>query len=207
LEKLSNERRLEILCAAVNLFADKGFERTTVDEIAGHANVGKGTVYLYFKNKEAIFQAIIEQGLNDLEQILTESTKHSDFGRQLHTIILNNLKYIESNREFYRMFLKEGLTFKLLCDEQSYRLIMKKHESLFSMMRQVIQQGIEQGYLRPGIPDDYVAAISGILNHFADHWIMSETVEPMTAKIEIITEIILSGIKNNTSGGAPVNGA
>jgi TetR/AcrR family transcriptional regulator len=197
---------MEILCAAVNLFADKGFERTTVDEIAGHANIGKGTVYLYFKNKEAIFRAIIEQGLNALEQILIESAGHGDFGQQLHSIIFNNLKYIESNREFYRMFLKEGLTFKLLSDEQSYRLIMEKHESLFIMMRQAIQQGIDQGYLRPGIPDDYVAAISGILNHFADHLIMSETAEPMTAKTDIIMEIIFSGIKNNSDGGAPVNG-
>jgi AcrR family transcriptional regulator len=202
LEKLSNERRLEILCAAVNLFADKGFERTTVDEIAGNANIGKGTVYLYFKNKEAIFRAIIEYGLNALEQILTESVGHGDFGQQLHMIIYNNLQFIESNREFYRMFLKEGLTFKLLSDEQSYRLIMEKHESIFSTMRQIIHEGIDQGYLRPGIPDDYVATISGILDHFAEHWIMLEAAEPLTAKADIIMKIILSGIKNNPSGGA-----
>jgi TetR/AcrR family transcriptional regulator len=201
LEKLCNEKRLEILGAAMNFFAQKGFERTTVDEIAGRANIGKGTVYLYFKNKEAIFRAIIEQGLTDMEKIIFESTRQGDFIRQLHTFIYNNLKYIETNREFYRMFLKERLTFKLLSDEQSYRLIMEKHQSLFSLMRHVIQQGIDQGYLRPGIPDDYVTAISGIINHFAGHWIVFETAGSMTAKTDFIMEIILSGIKNNTSGG------
>jgi AcrR family transcriptional regulator len=207
LTKLSNEKRLEILTAAMNLFAEKGFERTTVDEIACEASIGKGTVYLYFKNKEAIFRALIEKGLSDLEQILTESAGHGDFGRQLHAMIYNNLKYIEINREFYRMFLKERLTVKLLSDEQSYRLIMEKHQSLFNSTAQLIQQGIDQGYFRPGVCEDYVTAISGVINHFAGHWILLETSKPLTAKINTIMEIILSGIQKNPSGGAPVNGA
>jgi TetR/AcrR family transcriptional regulator len=202
LEKFSNERRLEILTAAIKLFADKGFDRTTVEEIAGHANIGKGTVYLYFKNKEAIYRALIEKGLSDLERILTQSTGHGPFNQQLHAIIYNNLKYIETNRAFCRMFLKERLSVKLLSDERSYQLIIEKHQSLTNTMTRAIRQGIEQGALRPGMPDDYVTAAIGILNHFACHWIMLKAAEPLTAKADIITEIILSGIKNNPSGGA-----
>ena len=53
MEKIStDEKRLEILDAAMRLFSERGFERTTVDEIATLANVGKGTIYLYFENKE-----------------------------------------------------------------------------------------------------------------------------------------------------------
>jgi TetR/AcrR family transcriptional regulator len=206
-EKLSNEKRLEILIAAMNLFAQKGFERTTVDEIADRASIGKGTVYLYFKTKEAIFRALIEKGLNDMEQILTDIAAIPDFGRQIHAIIHNHLEYIETNQAFYRMFLKERLTIKLLSDDQAYRLVIKKHHSLYGMFANLMQQGINQGYLRPGDPNDYGIAISGIINHFAGHWIMLEAAEPLTAKTDIITEIILSGIQQNSSGGAPVNGA
>jgi AcrR family transcriptional regulator len=206
-EKLSNEKRLEILIAAMNLFAQKGFERTTVDEIAGQASIGKGTVYLYFKTKEAIFRALIEKGIDDLKQILTDIVAIPDFSRQIHAIIYKQLEYIETNQAFYRMFLKERLTIKLLSDDQSSRLVMEKHHSLYELLANLMRQGINQGYLRPGDPNDYGIAISGIINHFAGHWIMLEAAKPLTAKTKIITEIILSGIQKNFSGGAPVNGA
>ena len=63
MEKINNEKQMEILKAAVDLISERGFERTTVDEIAARANVGKGTIYLYFKNKEEIFIDIIENGI------------------------------------------------------------------------------------------------------------------------------------------------
>ena len=54
-------RKEDILNAAQVLFAEKGFEKTTIDEIARHIGIGKGSVYLDFKNKEDILLAIIER--------------------------------------------------------------------------------------------------------------------------------------------------
>ena len=52
------EKRLEIARASINLFSTKGIAQTSMDEIAKSAGVAKGTVYLYFKNKEEIIFAI-----------------------------------------------------------------------------------------------------------------------------------------------------
>ena len=73
MEKISTEKRPEILDAAMKLFSERGFERTTVDEIATRANVGKGTIYLYFENKEQIFFAVLETGLLQINQIISEN--------------------------------------------------------------------------------------------------------------------------------------
>lgn len=51
----------EILEAALELFAEKGFAATKLTEVAKHAGVSKGTVYLYFESKEALFQALVKE--------------------------------------------------------------------------------------------------------------------------------------------------
>ena len=51
----------EIIAAALEVFADRGFAATKLEDIARRAGVTKGTIYLYFDNKEALFKALIRQ--------------------------------------------------------------------------------------------------------------------------------------------------
>lgn len=53
----------ELLAAALALFVEKGFAATRLDEVAARAGVSKGTLYLYFDSKEALFKAVIAEGL------------------------------------------------------------------------------------------------------------------------------------------------
>ena len=66
------EKRCEIARASIDLFCEKGIQHTSIDEIARSAGVAKGTVYLYFKNKEeiifAIWNMIVEQHMIAFEQ-------------------------------------------------------------------------------------------------------------------------------------------
>ncbi|MBI1270248.1 TetR family transcriptional regulator [bacterium] len=63
-------RREKILAAATWLFGYYGFEKTTVDDIADRASISKGSVYLEFKNKEAILVAVVQQFTSkELERI------------------------------------------------------------------------------------------------------------------------------------------
>jgi AcrR family transcriptional regulator len=56
-------RPSELTAAALELFVDKGFAATRLDDVAAHAGVSKGTLYLYFDSKEALFKAVIEEGI------------------------------------------------------------------------------------------------------------------------------------------------
>ncbi len=53
----------EIAAAALELFVEKGFAATRLDDVATRAGVSKGTVYLYFDSKEALFKAVIQEGI------------------------------------------------------------------------------------------------------------------------------------------------
>lgn len=64
-------RPQEILEAAMGVFAEKGFARTRMEDIARKAGVTKGTIYLYFANKEAVFEELVRDSIGHaLEQVL-----------------------------------------------------------------------------------------------------------------------------------------
>jgi AcrR family transcriptional regulator len=68
IERLIRRRRKdarpgEITAAALEVFAEKGFAATRLDDIAARAGVSKGTVYLYFEHKEALFKAAVEAAM------------------------------------------------------------------------------------------------------------------------------------------------
>lgn len=56
-------RPSELREAALGLFVEKGFAATRLEDIAAQANVSKGTLYLYYENKEALFKAVIQEGI------------------------------------------------------------------------------------------------------------------------------------------------
>lgn len=56
-------RPSELIAAALELFAEKGFSGTRLDDVATRAGVSKGTLYLYFDSKEALFKAVVEEGI------------------------------------------------------------------------------------------------------------------------------------------------
>lgn len=56
-------RPSELTAAALELFVEKGFAATRLEDIAVRAGVSKGTLYLYFDSKEALFKAVIQEGL------------------------------------------------------------------------------------------------------------------------------------------------
>jgi AcrR family transcriptional regulator len=81
--KVSTQYKIDvkekIVDAALATFSKNGYDRTRMDDIAEAANVSKGTLYLYFKNKEELFFAISERNIRELkEQLSTLLTKSED---------------------------------------------------------------------------------------------------------------------------------
>ena len=62
-ERRKQERPAELLAAALELFTERGYAATRLDDVARRAGVSKGTVYLYYSSKEELFKAVILEGL------------------------------------------------------------------------------------------------------------------------------------------------
>ena len=62
-QRRKEARPAELIAAALKLFVEKGFVGTRLEDVAAHAGVSKGTLYLYFDSKEALFKAVIQEGI------------------------------------------------------------------------------------------------------------------------------------------------
>ena len=107
-ELVAEFRRESILDAARTVFARHGFAGTTMELIARAADVAKGTLYLYYPSKSAIYSAAVVEGLRELAN---ETSRVLESGDAIRTILraffLTRLRYFEERVDFFRIYSAE----------------------------------------------------------------------------------------------------
>ena len=96
-ERQKRDRRRRIFEAAMHLFQDKGFQETTVVDIANAADVSRGTVFNYYPYKEAILTEHLAQELADLEKRVQVSQQPTPL-LKLYAIFDELARFVEANR-------------------------------------------------------------------------------------------------------------
>jgi len=84
-------RPSELLEAALHLFVEKGFAATRLEDVAARAGVSKGTLYLYYENKDALFKAVVQEGIIPvIAENEAIAAKHSGCSFELLELLLQN---------------------------------------------------------------------------------------------------------------------
>ena len=148
-----DERRAAILAAALDVFAENGFAAARLDDVAQKAGVAKGTLYLYFPDKEALFEALL-QGLVSpvLERIQALSADQTlPSGAVLGGILtLFQTEIIGTSRErLLRLIIAEGPRFPKIAEFY--------HREVISKGREIIRAIASRGYERGELPSDAMA--------------------------------------------------
>jgi len=98
------ERRREILAAAREVFARRGYRNATLDEIAEKAAYAKGTLYNYFRSKEDLFQHIMDILLEDMRLVAASVLKERGTSREkFHRFACGMMDYYKANEDFLRI--------------------------------------------------------------------------------------------------------
>ena len=98
--KKAVETRKRIFSAAISLFNEKGFQSTTMRDIAIQANVAIGAAYYYFDSKESIVMAFYEQSQNEIDPAITLAlSRATTFESRLQAIIQGKFDYLAPNRK------------------------------------------------------------------------------------------------------------
>jgi AcrR family transcriptional regulator len=85
-------RPQEILDAALQVFAEKGFAAARMDDIAARAGVTKGTIYLYFDGKESVFKTLVRESIGDtLDRVLEGTTQFKGSSSDLLRFVLSTI--------------------------------------------------------------------------------------------------------------------
>ncbi len=102
-EREKTQRRKDIVDAAERVFFSQGFDQTTMIAIADEAELSKGTLYLYFENKNELCMAIILRALKTYRQILEIAIDNKSNGLdQLMTITREFFKFIIEYPDYYK---------------------------------------------------------------------------------------------------------
>src|SRR3954470_12074360 len=97
----AEETRGRILSAALDLFRERGFEQTTMREVAREAGVALGSAYYYFESKEAIVMAFYHQAQDSMLDVIDEALpKQKGLKARLRTIIDVKFQFFGPNRKF-----------------------------------------------------------------------------------------------------------
>jgi AcrR family transcriptional regulator len=127
------------------VFSERGFDAARLEDVAARADVAKGTLYLYFRDKEALFEELIRSAVTPLLETVSQAAAVPDVpaGRVLETFFALFEKQVLGTKRklLFRLILAEGPRFPAIA-EFYHREVAKRG---LELMRQVARDGFERG--------------------------------------------------------------
>ena len=138
-------KREAILESAFEIFGRKGYHNTKIEEIAQHAGVGKGTIYLYFDSKEALLRDMLKERVRAyLAAVNRELDAAASPLDKLYALFETHLSLVHQNRHLIQM---GGRDFGFV-DEQMHKWFLQQKQALFAKIRDILEEGMRQGAFR-----------------------------------------------------------
>jgi len=179
----------------MKLFSETDFHEVTVDEIAKNVGLSKGTLYLYFKNKENLFFSIITEKTNDLLHRL-ENSIASDlpFDKTLQKFIKTYLNFFKENKAFFKIIHSEKCRMTMNDHLRMHNLGMKTFRQFLDITEKFIIIGKEENCIRNIDVDIAAKSLRGILNSFVFQWIFTNKKISIEKESEHIEDLFLNGV-------------
>ncbi len=187
-------RREEILKAAEKIFANNGFYNSTVAEIAKESEFAIGTLYQFFTNKEELYYTMMIEKFDLLYQTLqSEVSKISGCREKLNCVVGVILSFIEQHSDFFKIFTWELNVLNSNMNNQLQDQLISKHFAYIKLIGDVITEGVKEGLLKEGHPEDLSTALVGMMNIFAFNWIYNNQGDSLKTKVPTIVNLFLNG--------------
>jgi len=148
-ERRKEARPGELLDAALDLFVEKGYAATKVDEVAARAGVSKGTLFLYFPSKEELFKAVVRESIVGRfsewsKELETYQGSSADMLRYSYSVWWENIGSTRASG-ITKLMLSEAGNFPEITQFYQREVIEPGQQ----MIRRILQRGIARGEFRP----------------------------------------------------------
>ena len=154
-------RRQSIILAAEKVFFSKGLQVATVDEIAEVAELSKGTVYLYFKDKDELFAAVFYRGISLLHQMMTDaSMQHKKAMDKIRTLGKVYLEFARQYPDHFTLIFQKELH-KIESDDTRPEAAscLRTGIQTLAILKMIIMEGMEERSIRRDIDPAQLALI------------------------------------------------
>lgn len=186
------DKRDRILQAAIHVFAEKGFFVARVADVAREAGVADGTIYLYFKSKEALLQGLFEESMDRVLVWMRELAASPEPPSERLLAIFE--RYAQFTEDEPR--LAEVLTVQL---RESGKLMAEiasqKFGEFLQILTAIIEDGQRRGHFRADLRARTVARVMyGALDELSLSWVMSDARWALSAATREVLDVFLHGI-------------
>ena len=148
----------EILDAALKVFAQKGFAAARMDDIAEEAGITKGTIYLYFENKEAMFKSLVREAVGTtLASVAADIQAHPGSAKFLLRMVLTRVaqRLVDSDKSVLpKIVIGESSNFPWLAEFYRFEVIERGLQLFISL----VERGIAEGEFRR-LPAAHIARL------------------------------------------------
>ncbi|WAT81731.1 TetR/AcrR family transcriptional regulator [Bacillus safensis] len=147
---MSVDRRQMILDGATKAFTQFGYKATTMDLVAKLANVGKGTIYTFFKNKEELFDEIFTSLLMEMRKIADEAIdEENSFSENLHLALFAILEFRKNHQLTIKIFQENSE----LGTSAVKEMIEKMEQMIIRYIKTKVKEAIDKGDIKPCDPE------------------------------------------------------
>jgi len=191
----------KILMAAEKIFAEKGFTKATILEIAQLAQVSEGTVSDYFENKEALLLSLPVKRFNQYLEELPETFTMKNPIRKLRRFIKYHFLLFLTKREFLKVFLLQIQLNKQFYGSKAFESFWK----YFRVIEEIIEEGKSEGVFRSDVnPRVFRNLFLGAFSNVALRWVILEgdhETDKMKELMEV-TELLTLAVVTKEGHGA-----
>jgi AcrR family transcriptional regulator len=191
--KTDSAARRQILRAALRHFADGGYAATSVQQIVGAAKVSKPALYYHFRDKAALFQALVHEAHDERYRLLCEAAQQAaDIRGQLEGILTVLFEYFRQHRELMRisfatMFAAPGEVPAGLC-------YADKCERNFEFVHALIKSAQKNGQLDKRFDSQEMAfGFYGLVNFYLVSHLVMRDCRPDKQTARRIVDLFLTG--------------
>ena len=161
------QRRLQLIEVARGLFAERGFEGTSIEEIAQRAGVSKPIVYEHFGGKEGLYAVIVDREMEMLLEMVTASLSKNRSLYRIQQVALALLTYMEERTDGFRILVRGE---SAVVGDESTRYSSLLNDAI-SQVEHILAGDFERRGFDPGLAPLYAQALVGMVSVTAQWWL------------------------------------
>ncbi|AAZ56832.1 transcriptional regulator, TetR family [Thermobifida fusca YX] len=189
--RTGNDRRTQIIKVATELFREKGYYATSLDDIADRIGFTKPAIYYYFKSKEDVLFAIVNSIVDEaLERFHAIAAGPGSPGERIHALLVEHTRTILRNLDANTVFYNE----RGLLSPEREREMRKREREYTEIMQRLYAEGVATGELLDVDPTVATATLLGAAI-WTYRWYDPEGRLSADEVVEQITRLLLNGYR------------